>query len=94
MLLEKTYRTFHASNMLLQQQYRLHEFTKYHELIGSLLIAEQNNELLLQNHENRPTGSACHVEDAIVLARCLAHTLKQVESTAESGRQTIVISKV
>ncbi|GAV64259.1 hypothetical protein CFOL_v3_07777 [Cephalotus follicularis] len=58
MLLEKTYRTFHASNMLLQQQYRLHGFTKYRELIGSFLIAEQNNELLLQNHESRPTGSA------------------------------------
>ncbi|GAV56544.1 hypothetical protein CFOL_v3_00086, partial [Cephalotus follicularis] len=58
MLLEKTYRTFHASNVLLQQQYRLHGFKKYHELIGSLLIAEQNNELLLQNHKNRPTGSA------------------------------------
>ncbi|GAV74722.1 LOW QUALITY PROTEIN: hypothetical protein CFOL_v3_18202, partial [Cephalotus follicularis] len=57
-LLEKTYRTFHASNMLLQQQYKLHGFTKYRELIGSLLIAEQNNELLLQNHESRPTGSA------------------------------------
>ncbi|GAV57478.1 UBN2 domain-containing protein, partial [Cephalotus follicularis] len=58
MLLEKTYRTFHASNMLLQQQYRLHGFKKYSELIGSLLIVEQNNELLLQNHENHPTGSA------------------------------------
>ncbi|GAV70832.1 LOW QUALITY PROTEIN: UBN2 domain-containing protein, partial [Cephalotus follicularis] len=58
MLLEKTYRTFHASNVLLQQQYRLHGFKKYCELIGSLLIAKQNNELLLQNHENRLTGSA------------------------------------
>ncbi|GAV84328.1 UBN2 domain-containing protein, partial [Cephalotus follicularis] len=57
MLLEKTYRTFHASNMLLQQQNRLYGFTKYRELIGSLLIAEQNNELLLQNHESRLTGS-------------------------------------
>ncbi|GAV61945.1 LOW QUALITY PROTEIN: hypothetical protein CFOL_v3_05470, partial [Cephalotus follicularis] len=57
MLLEKTYRTFHVSNILLQQQYRLHGFTKY-RLIVSLLIAEQNNELLLQNHENRPTGPA------------------------------------
>ncbi|GAV87158.1 hypothetical protein CFOL_v3_30584, partial [Cephalotus follicularis] len=58
MLLEKTYRTFYVSNVLLQQQYRFHGFKKYHELIGSLLIAEQNNELLLQNHENRVTGSA------------------------------------
>ncbi|GAV64029.1 hypothetical protein CFOL_v3_07547, partial [Cephalotus follicularis] len=58
MLLEKTYRTFHASNVLLQQQYRLHGFKKYRELIESLLIAEQNNEILLQNHESCPTGSA------------------------------------
>ncbi|GAV62392.1 hypothetical protein CFOL_v3_05916, partial [Cephalotus follicularis] len=28
-LLKKTYRTFHASNVLLQQQYRLHGFKKY-----------------------------------------------------------------
>ncbi|GAV60070.1 UBN2 domain-containing protein, partial [Cephalotus follicularis] len=58
MLLEKIYRTFHTSNVLLQQQYRLHGFKKYRELIGSLLIAEKNNELLLQNHVSRPTGSA------------------------------------
>ncbi|GAV82414.1 hypothetical protein CFOL_v3_25866 [Cephalotus follicularis] len=58
MLLEKTYQTFDASNVLLQQQYRLHGFKKYRELIGSLLIVEQNNELLLQNHDNRATGSA------------------------------------
>ncbi|GAV79254.1 UBN2 domain-containing protein, partial [Cephalotus follicularis] len=57
MLLKKTYRTFHASNVLLQQQYRLHGFKKYRELIGYLLIAEQNNELLLQNYDSRPTGS-------------------------------------
>ncbi|GAV78343.1 hypothetical protein CFOL_v3_21811, partial [Cephalotus follicularis] len=57
-LLKKTYRTFHASNVLLQQQYRLHGFKKYNELIGSLFITEQNNELLLQNHDNCPTGSA------------------------------------
>ncbi|GAV71998.1 FAD_binding_3 domain-containing protein [Cephalotus follicularis] len=39
-------------------------------------------------------GGSAGVEDAIVVARCLAHTLKQVESTAGSGRRTIVISKV
>ena len=27
------------------------------ELISHLLVAEQNNDLLLKNHENRPTGS-------------------------------------
>ncbi|KAL0306943.1 UNVERIFIED_CONTAM: hypothetical protein Sradi_6111600 [Sesamum radiatum] len=41
----------------LQQQYREKGFTKYSELISCLLIVEQNNELLLKNHESRWTGS-------------------------------------
>ncbi|KAK4388339.1 hypothetical protein Sango_2440500 [Sesamum angolense] len=57
-MLEKTFSTFHASNMLLQQQYREKGFTKYFELISCLLVAEQNNELVLKNHKSRPTGSA------------------------------------
>lgn len=56
-MLEKTFSTFHASNILLQQQYRERHFTKYSELIECLLIAEQNNELLIKNHSSRPTGS-------------------------------------
>ncbi|KAJ8749052.1 hypothetical protein K2173_013497 [Erythroxylum novogranatense] len=32
-------------------------FTKYSELISCLLVAEQNNELLMKNHQSRPTGS-------------------------------------
>ena len=47
-MLEKTYTTFHASNMLLQQQYRERRFTRYSELIACLLVAEQKNELLLK----------------------------------------------
>ena len=43
--------------MLLQQQYREKGFKKYSELISCLLVAEQNNELLMKNHEARPTGS-------------------------------------
>ena len=57
-LLEKTFCTFHASNLLLQQQYREKGFKKYSQLISCLLVAEQNNELLMKNHEARPTGSA------------------------------------
>ncbi|XP_057452519.1 uncharacterized protein LOC130744345 [Lotus japonicus] len=57
-MLEKTFSTFHASNVVLQQQYRERGFTKYSELISCLLVAEQNNELLMKNHESRPTGSA------------------------------------
>ncbi|CAM8885676.1 unnamed protein product [Rhodiola kirilowii] len=56
-MLEKTFSTFHASNMLLQQQYRERGFTKYYELISVLLMAEQTNELLMKNHHSRPTGS-------------------------------------
>ncbi|XP_060170302.1 uncharacterized protein LOC132601213 [Lycium barbarum] len=49
---------FHALNVLLQQQYREKGFTKYCDLIAHLLVAEQNNDLLMKNHENRPTGVA------------------------------------
>ncbi|KAI5682452.1 hypothetical protein M9H77_03680 [Catharanthus roseus] len=43
-MLEKMFSTFHALNILLQQQYREK-------------VAEQNNELLMKNHETRPTSS-------------------------------------
>ncbi|XP_016752471.1 uncharacterized protein [Gossypium hirsutum] len=39
-------------------QYREKGFQKYSELISYLLVAEQNNELLMKNHELHPTGSA------------------------------------
>lgn len=61
-MLEKTLSTFHASSLVLQQQYRERRYTKYSELISSLLVAEQNNELLLKNHEMRPTGSQAFPE--------------------------------
>ncbi|KAM3264275.1 hypothetical protein P3L10_001269 [Capsicum annuum] len=57
-MVEKTLSTYHASNVLLQQQYREKGFKKYTELSSHLLVAEQNNNLLIKNHENRPTGSA------------------------------------
>ena len=56
-MLEKTYSTFHASNMLMQQQYRERRFTKCNELTACLFVAKQNNELLLKNHQSHPTGS-------------------------------------
>ncbi|KAK8335719.1 hypothetical protein V6Z12_A09G072700 [Gossypium hirsutum] len=54
----KTYSTFHANNVVLQTQYSEKGFQKYSELISCLLVAEQNNELLMKNHELLPTGSA------------------------------------
>lgn len=56
-MLEKTYSTFHANNMILSQQYKDKGYVKYSDLISCLLVAEQNNELLMRNHESRPTGS-------------------------------------
>ncbi|XP_070675745.1 uncharacterized protein [Malus domestica] len=57
-MLEKTFSTFHVSNVFLQQQYRARGFTEYNQLISVLLVAEQNNELLMKNHQSQPTGSA------------------------------------
>ncbi|KAG2675502.1 hypothetical protein I3760_12G006800 [Carya illinoinensis] len=55
-LLEK-HILFSCLELLLQQQYRERKFKKYSELISCILLAEQNNELLLRNHQSRPTGS-------------------------------------
>ncbi|XP_023758471.1 uncharacterized protein LOC111906915 [Lactuca sativa] len=56
-MLDKTYSTFHTTNITLMQQYRMPKFTRYSELNACLLVAEQNNELLMKNHESRLTGS-------------------------------------
>ncbi|XP_024190586.1 uncharacterized protein LOC112194599 [Rosa chinensis] len=37
--------------------YRERGFKKFADLISCLLVAEQNNELLMKNHQSRPTGS-------------------------------------
>ncbi|XP_068331398.1 uncharacterized protein [Pyrus communis] len=61
-MLEKAFSTFHASNMLLQQQYRAQGFTDYNQLISVFLVIEQNNELLMKNHQSRLTGFAPFLE--------------------------------
>ena len=40
-MMEKTFSTFHASNVLLQQQYREKGFKRYSELISHLHVAEK-----------------------------------------------------
>lgn len=56
-MLEKTFSTFHSTNMLLQQRYRKKGFTTYASLISCLLQAEQNDELLIKDSEMRSPGS-------------------------------------
>ncbi|KAL8117671.1 hypothetical protein AgCh_015521 [Apium graveolens] len=48
------------------EQYCERGFTKYSELISVLLIAEQNNELLMKNYQARPTGSTPFPEVNVV----------------------------
>ena len=50
-MIEKTLLTFHPNTMILAQQYRERNFQNYGELIPLLLVAKNNNELLLENHE-------------------------------------------
>ena len=46
----------------MQQQYRERRFTEYSQLISCLLVAELNNELLMKNHQSRPTRSEAFLE--------------------------------
>ncbi|KAL0307555.1 UNVERIFIED_CONTAM: hypothetical protein Sangu_3023000 [Sesamum angustifolium] len=64
---KKIFFTFQASNLVLQQQYRERRFETYSELISCLLIAEENNQLLLNNHHTRPTGSKPFLENSAAL---------------------------
>ena len=71
-MFKKTFTTFHASNVLLQQQYRERRFTTCSKLIACLLVAEKNNEFLLQNHQSRPTGSKSFPEANATFASPIA----------------------
>ncbi|KAL0353441.1 UNVERIFIED_CONTAM: hypothetical protein Sangu_0925400 [Sesamum angustifolium] len=66
-MLEKPFSTFHASNLILQQQYRESGFKTYSELISCLLVAEENNQLLLNNRHTRPTSSKPLPENSAAL---------------------------
>ena len=68
-MLEKTFTTFHAFNVLLQQQYRERRFTKYSELISCLLVAEKNNKLLMKTNQSRPTRSEPFPKMNAILSR-------------------------
>ena len=61
-LLEKTYSSFSATNIVLQQQYMAKNFTKFSNLISVLLIAEKQNPLLMKNYQALPTGATAVLE--------------------------------
>ncbi|XP_021719076.1 uncharacterized protein LOC110686796 [Chenopodium quinoa] len=85
-MLEKKYSTFHANNIVLQTQYREIGFKKYSELISCLLVAEQNNELLMKNHESHPTGSTPFPEANVTTHNGKETTNKDHSSSSDRGR--------
>lgn len=66
-MLEKTFSTFHPSNVGLQTFLRLQGIKKYSELNSLLLVAEKNNEVLMRNHNARPTGSLAPPEANVII---------------------------
>jgi hypothetical protein len=56
-MLEKKFFIFHASNIVLQQQYKERNFKRYSELISWLLITKKNHEFLMKNHQSHLTSS-------------------------------------
>ena len=88
-MLEKTFFIFHASNIILQKQYKQRNITKYSELISILLTVEKTNELLLKNHNLRPTGSIVVLEAYAGSNRCFGpsrgHKRKQDKGFQKGG---------
>ena len=68
-ILEKIYSIFHASYIILQQQYQLHGFKKYSKLISSLLVAKKNNKVFIKNHQSRLTGSGAFSKANAIISR-------------------------
>ena len=66
-LIEKTLSTFHASNLVLQQQYMVKNYATHSELIFALLVAEKHNQLLMKNHNARLVGSQAVLEAHVII---------------------------
>ena len=90
-LLEKTFSTFHASNIVLQQQYRQRQFSTYSDLIYVLLTVEKTNELLLKNHDLRPAGSKAlpeaHANSEKIIGHFKGYKRRQEYNPRRGGRK-------
>ncbi|XP_074372990.1 uncharacterized protein LOC141713456 [Apium graveolens] len=56
--IDKTLSIFHPNNINLAEMYRERKFTKFRDLLSTILVVEQNHELVIKNHQSRPTGYA------------------------------------
>ncbi|CAA7051167.1 unnamed protein product [Microthlaspi erraticum] len=72
------------------QQYRAREFTSYSELMQILLVAEKNNQLVMLNHQLRPTGSAPFPEANVASS---SHT-KKPEHERRHGKGRVAVEVV
>ncbi|XP_048613518.1 uncharacterized protein LOC125587315 [Brassica napus] len=61
-MMNKTYITFHKQLHFLPEIYRKCGYTRFSELMVALMLAEKNNELLIKNHNSRPTGAKAFPE--------------------------------
>uniref|UniRef100_A0A0D3C9E2 Uncharacterized protein n=1 Tax=Brassica oleracea var. oleracea TaxID=109376 RepID=A0A0D3C9E2_BRAOL len=61
-MMNKTYNTFHKQLHFLPEIYRKCGYTSFSELMVALMLAEKNNELLIKNHNSRPTGAKAFPE--------------------------------
>ncbi|KAG2246961.1 hypothetical protein Bca52824_086589 [Brassica carinata] len=61
-MMNKTYNTFHKQLHFLPEIYRKCGYTRFSEFMVALMLAEKNNELLIKNHNFRPTGAKAFPE--------------------------------
>ena len=90
-MLEKTFTTFHALNVIPQQQYRECRFTKYFELISCLLVAEQNNELLMRNNQSRQIGYESFPEVNVIISQTVDKDVAMVVEGISDTMELMVV---
>ncbi|KAL0367808.1 UNVERIFIED_CONTAM: hypothetical protein Sradi_3670900 [Sesamum radiatum] len=75
-------------------QYRERGFKTYSELISCLLVAEENNQLLLNNHHTRPTGSKPLLENSAALPEANATSSRKGRGRYHGSPRAILMDVV
>ncbi|KAG2325006.1 hypothetical protein Bca52824_007734 [Brassica carinata] len=83
-MMNKTYNTFHKQLHFLPEIYRKMGYTRFSELMVALMLAEKNNELLIKNHNSRPTGAKAFPE---VNATAIENSERRTQFNRGRGRR-------
>ncbi|XP_033140620.1 uncharacterized protein LOC103828194 [Brassica rapa] len=83
-MMNKTYNTFHKQLHFLPEIYRKCGYTRFSELMVALMLAEKNNELLIKNHNSRPTGAKAFPE---VNATAIENSERRNQTNRGHGRR-------